>query len=278
MGVLATTGIARADDAYILPAVGAELTFRLISTTKIADKTITTGQIYTYTITAVSGVTSEGTIRPIALIYGCAESDTRKDCLAAGKLTGAKRDGDLLTVPVPDSIADALVKQSDYKGRYFLVEDRTFPMPGPKNPDDPDDAEFGDTPLLVLNNQLKCDFGTLPSFFPLGKTPELTLACRNIFSRTHSRIAGQTDQTLEEPISVTLSSIGADKLSLPSGEWDVQKVAIKYVPDDPSHPSAEGESDVAVKLGVTVKSHSLVTNKTVNLTAESTSELIAYKP
>jgi len=58
----------------------------------------------------------------------------------------------------------------------------------------------------------------------------------------------------------------------------VQKVGIKYVPDDPSHPSAEGESDVAVKLGLTVKSHTLVTNKATNLTSESTSEMIAYKP
>jgi hypothetical protein len=276
--LIAAIGIAHADDAYNLPAVGAQLTYRLMSTTKLSDQTITAGQVYTYTITAVSGATSEGTIRPVALLYGCSDGDTRKDCVVAGKISGAKRDGDLLTIPVPDDIADALVKQSGYKGRYFLVEDRTFPMPGPKNSDDPNNAEFADTPLFILSNQLKCDFATLPSFFPLGKTPELTLSCHNIFSRTHSRVAGQTDQTVEEPISVTLSSIGADKKSLPSGEWDVQKVAIKYVPDDPARPSAEGESDVAVKLGVTVMSHSLVVNKATNLTAESTSELIAYKP
>ena len=40
----------------------------------------------------------------------------------------------------------------------------------------------------------------------------------------------------------------------------------------------EGESDVAVKLGVTVKSHTLVTNKTASISSENTSELIAYKP
>jgi hypothetical protein len=239
---------------------------------------VTTGQIYTYTITSISGVNSEGTIRPVALIYGCAEADTRKDCIAAGKMAGVKREGDLLTVPVPDSIADSLVKQSGYKGRYFLVEERNFPMPGPKNPDDPNDTEFGDTPLFMLSNQLKCDYEPLATFFPLGKIPQLTLSCRNVFSRTSSRVAGLGDQTQEEPLSVELSYIGAGKPSLPSGEWDVQKVAIKYIASDPSYPSAEGESDVAVKLGVTVKSHTLVTNKATNVTSESTSELIAYKP
>jgi hypothetical protein len=274
----AAISLARADDGYMLPAVGAQLTFRLISTTKIADHTITAGQIYTYTITSISGADIEGSIRPLALIYGCAEGDTRNDCISAGKMAGAKRDGDLLTVPVPDGIADALLKESGYKGRYFLVEDRIFPMPGPKNPDDPNNTEFGETPLFVLTNQLKCDYAPLKDFFPIGATPQLKLACRNIFSRSHSRLAAIVDQTQEEPLSVELSYIGADKLSLPSGEWDVQKVGIKYAPDDPSRPSAEGESDVAIKLGLTVKSHTVVTNKATNLTSESTSEMIAYKP
>ncbi len=277
-GILVAVGTARADDAYTLPAVGAQLTFRLVSITKIRDQSITAGQIYTYTITSVSGTDSEGTIRPMALIYGCAEGDARKDCASAAKMAGAQRDGDLLTIPVPDTIADSLVKASGYKGHYFMIEDRTFPMPGPKDPDDQNNVEFGDTPIFVLANQLKCDYEPLQNFFPLGKTPQLTLTCRNIFSRSHSRLASISDQTQEEPLSVELSYIGADKLSLASGDWDVQKVGIKYVPNDPAHPAAEGESDVAVKLGVTVKSHTLVINKATNLTSESTSELIAYKP
>lgn len=276
--ILVAAGVARADDAYTLPAVGAQLTYRLVSTTKIRDHTITTGQIYTYTVTATNGADSEGTIRPVALIYGCPEGDARKDCVLAAKMAGAKRDGDLLTVPVPDGIAESLIKDSDYKGHYFMVEDRTFPMPGPKDPDDPNNTEFGDAPIFVLANQLKCDYGSLQGFFPLGKTKLLTLTCRNVFSRSHSRIAGVSDQTQEEPLSVELSYVGADKLTLPSGEWDVQKVAIKYKPDDPAHPAAEGESDVADKLGVTVKSHTLVTNAATSLSSESTSELIAYKP
>ena len=80
-----------------------------------------------------------------------------KSASPLGRWRTPTRDGDLLAVPVPDSIADGLVKESSYKGHDFLVEERNFPMPGPKNPDDPNSAEFGDTPLFVLSNQLKCD-------------------------------------------------------------------------------------------------------------------------
>ena len=279
LGLLAAIGPAYADDVYTLPPVGAQLTFRLVSTTKLADNTITAGQVYTYTITAVSGADIEGTIRPVALIYGCSEGDARKECVLGAKMAGAKRDGDLLTVPVSDSVADALVKESGFKGHYFMVEERTFPMPGPKNPDDPNDAEFSDQPLFVLTNQLKCDYQPLAAFFPLGKTQQLSLDCTNLFSRRHSRMATLKDQSQEAALSVELSYIGADKLTLPSGDWDVQKVAIKYVPkSETPQPGAEGESDVAVKLGVTVKSHTLVVNKAANLSVETTSEMIAYKP
>ena len=58
LSLFVAAGLARADDAYTLPAVGAQLTFRLMSTTKLADQTVVTGQIYTYTVTAISGVTS----------------------------------------------------------------------------------------------------------------------------------------------------------------------------------------------------------------------------
>lgn len=278
LGLLAGISAAHADDGYTLPAVGAQLTYRLISTSKISDHTITTGQIYTYTITAVSGADIEGTIRPLAQIFGCPDGDTRQDCVQAAKMSGAKRDGDLLTIPVPDAVADALSKLSSYKGHYFMVESRIFAVPGPKSTDDPNDIEFGDTPLFVLSNQLNCDYRPLGGFFPIGKTPLLSLDCHNIFSRTKSRVPPTADHTQDEPVAVQLSPLGADRLSLPSGDWDVQKVAIKYVPTDPSHPTAEGESDVATKLGVTVKSHSMVSNKTANLTVESTSEMIAYKP
>jgi len=280
LSLLAAISAARADDAYTLPAVGAQLTFRIISTSKIGDHTTTTtGQIYTYTITAVNGSDIEGTIRPLAMISSCPQgSDPREDCIKIAKMAGAKRDGDLLTVPVPDAIAGALSKLSSYKGHYFMVEERIFAVPGPKDSADPNDVEFGDEPLFVLTNQLNCDYRPLAGFFPIGKTPLLSLDCHNVFSRTRSRIAPMNDRTQDEPMAVQLSPLGADKLSLPSGDWDVQKVAIKYVPTDPSHPTAEGESDVATKLGITVKSHSMVSNKATNLTVESTSEMIAYKP
>lgn len=274
--LLAAAGTVRADETYKLPEIGAQLTFRMMTTVKLAEQTIITGQVYTYTITAANGPTFEATIKPRALIYGCSEGDTRKDCLVAAKMPDAKREGDLVTVPVPDDIAEKLSKESAYKGRYFAVEERKYPVPGPSNPDDVADAKFGDTPLFVLTNRQDCDYGPFDSFFPLGKTPRLTLSCHNIFSRTHSRIG--TDQTLDEPISVELSYIGPDKVTLPSGAWDVQKIALKFISGDVSHAAVQSESDVATKLGVAVKAHSVINNPSAHLTSDSTSELIAFKP
>ncbi|MBV9965393.1 MAG: hypothetical protein JO008_06835, partial [Alphaproteobacteria bacterium] len=178
-GAVAVLAAARADDGYKAPPVGAALTYRMISTTKSGDQTITSGQVYTYTITAVDGTRTEGTIRPAALIYGCAANDVRQDCVAAGHLAGATRDGDLLTVPVPDAIADSLAKQSRYEGRSFIVAERTFPMPGAKNPDDPDNAEFGDTPIFVMSTRLDCDDASLKDLAPTGKEQKVTLNCQN---------------------------------------------------------------------------------------------------
>jgi hypothetical protein len=276
--VVAAAGVARADDPYALPAVGAQLTYRLVSTTKIADKSIiiTSGQVYTYIVATADGPTVTGTIKPVALIYGCPPNAADKDCAFANKAAGAKRDGDRVTVPVPDAIADGLVKESGFKLRYFVNEERKFPLPGAKNPDDPGDAEFGATPVFVLNNSLICDFEQLRSFLPFGKTPHLALPCHNVFSRTHSRIG--TDQTTQETISMDLTYDGSGHLSLPSGDWEVEKIAIKFMPGDASHPTVRSEFQVAPKLGIPVKTHTVADNSTTHVTTESDSELIAVKP
>ena len=277
LGLVAAAGVARADDAYVLPPVGAQLTYRLVSTTKVADKSIsiTSGQVYTYIVAAADGSTVTGAIRPVALIYGCLASATDKDCAFASKVAGVKRDGDLITLPLPDAIADGLAKESGFKLRYFVNEERKFPMPGAKNPDDPSDAEFGITPLFVLSNSLICDFEQLRSFLPFGKTPHLALPCHSVFSRTHSRIG--TDLTMPEEISLEFTYDGSGHLSLPSGDWDVEKIAIKFIPNDASRPTARSEVQVAPKLGVPVKTHTFVDNSTTHASTESDSELIAIK-
>ncbi len=85
--LLATSAAALADETYPLPAVGSQLTYRLIATVKVLDRSLTiiTGQVYTYTVTAVRGPVMEATITPVAMIYGCAADNTTKDCSFAAK-------------------------------------------------------------------------------------------------------------------------------------------------------------------------------------------------
>jgi hypothetical protein len=280
LAISAGRGAARAGDTYALPAVGTQLTYRLVSTAKLVEKSLsfTGGQVYTYTITAVNGPVAEATIKPIAVIYGCASADTSKDCAFAAKAAGATRDGDLVTVPVPSGVGDALVKNGSVKTHYFITEEHRFPMPGAKNPDDPHDAEFGDEPLFVLTNKLVCDYEQLKDFFPLDKTRHLTLPCHNVSSRTLTRIASLADQNSDEAVSVEFSYDGPARVSLPSGEWDVQKVSLKFVPSDDKPPSAHTDFDIATKLGVAVRVHTFVDIPAAHFLSESTSELIAIKP
>jgi hypothetical protein len=276
---LLTAGGAQAEESYTLPPVGAELTYRLVLTTKLADagRAYTAGQVYTYLITAVNGPTVEGIIKPVAVIYGCLENDTSKDCAFATKAAGAQREHDLVTVPVPKEIAEALAKDSRYKGRYFITEERKFPLPGARNPDDPSDTEFGAAPVYVLSSTLLCDYEQLKGFLPFGKTPRLSLPCQSIFALSQSRLAAVTARTTEEKLSAEFTDDGAAHLDLPSGGWDVHKVGLKFVPGDPSHATAESELYVAPKLGIAVKTHTVTTNPSHSV-AETDSELIAVKP
>jgi hypothetical protein len=278
-GVVAVIGAAHADDPYALPPVGTQLTYRSVSTTKFLDKpmSLTSGEVYTDIVTAVDGPTMQGTIKPVAMIYGCPAGDARSNCVFASKAAGAKRDGDLVTVPVPDDIGDGLAKESSLKTHYFLAEDRKFPVPGAKNPGDPSDPVFGVAPLYVLTSQQVCDYEKLEDFLPFGKTERVRLSCHKIFGRTQTR-DGIADRKTDDTYSVEFSYRGAGKVSLPSGEWDVQKVTLKFVPSDDTHPSAQSDFDIAAKLGIPVSVHTLIDTTANHITSETTTELIAIKP
>ena len=251
--LLATSAAALADETYPLPAVGSQLTYRLVATVKVLDRSLTiiTGQVYTYTVTAVRGPVMEATITPVAMIYGCAADNTTKDCSFAAKAAGATRDGDVVTVPVPGDIADRLAKQASLKTHYFLTEERAFPMPGPKNPDDPNDATFGSEPLFMLTNKLACDYQQFAGFFPLGNARQFTLPCHNIFTRTQSR-AG-SDQKSDEAVAIDFSYDGADQLKLPSGSRGTcRRFTLKNYPNRYRRtlPRTQPNSLVATKLGL----------------------------
>src|SRR5512136_553948 len=108
VALVAAVGVARADEPRTVPAVGAKLTYRLISTTKLPDKTISTGQVYTYIVTSSDGTTAEGLIKPVAMILDCPGGAAYLACQEAAKTPGAHFDGDLLTVPVASDAGDGL--------------------------------------------------------------------------------------------------------------------------------------------------------------------------
>jgi len=275
--MLATAGAAHADEAYHLPAVGAELTYRLISTPGPGSPGVTYGQVYTYIVGTAGDATIEGTIKPVAMIYGCPSGSSVTACQQAAANPAAQRDGDLVTVPVPGDIGDALAKESSFKISYFLVGLRKFAVPAATHVDDPKDTSFGAEPAFVLTNELKCDFTKLADFLPFGKTTHLSLPCHNLFERTASR-TGLPDVHADDPISLELSYDGTAHRSLPSGDWEVHKIVNKIVREGSPDPVGEADLEIATRLGVTVRTHTTVTGASTGYVTDTVSELIAYKP
>ncbi|MBV8779024.1 MAG: hypothetical protein JO258_17655, partial [Alphaproteobacteria bacterium] len=156
--------------------------------------------------------------------------------------------------------------------------DRKFPLPAEKNPADTNDTEFSTEPFLVVTNSLVCDYEQVKDFLPLGKTAHLSMPCQSVVAQTGARSGGPKPHSTEEAVSVELSDDGAAHLSLPSGNWEVRKVALKLVPKDSVHPTTDAELDIAPALGVSVKSHSAINGLPSQISTVTDSELVAYKP
>src|SRR5579863_8658 len=158
---------AEADEARFAPAAGSALTYRSITTTKIRDRTITTGQIYTYQVASSDGTVAEGTIKPVALLFDCQGKDSEADCQRAKKAPNAHEENGMTVVPVPAEVADKLAAQSAFKLRAFIFELRKFanPFANPKTAGD--NVISADDPQ-VLTNAMQCDVDALAAFMPIG--------------------------------------------------------------------------------------------------------------
>src|SRR5262245_42347306 len=119
--LLLAAGIARADEPRNVPAAGTSLTYRLLITTKRhdaptgQDSTTVAGETYTYVVKSSDGTTAEGVIKPLAIILGCPTGEMNKSCEEVRKNPSARREGDLIMVPIPDDAGDSLSKQSGFK-------------------------------------------------------------------------------------------------------------------------------------------------------------------
>jgi hypothetical protein len=269
---------AKADEARLVPAAGSTLTYKLVATTKSHDKTITTGQIYSYIVASSDGATAEGTIKPLALLFDCREGALDAECARAKKTPNVREENGLTVVPIPPEIGDQLAAKSAFKLRAFIVELRKFPAPLPADPKAPSDSLVSADDPLVVTSSMQCDAAALLAFTPIGKSPETTLACQTTFERSGWSASGVKPITMSDSVSLEVSYLGEGRITLPSGEWDVRNLTMKQMSSRESRPGAVVETQFSDKLGAAVKTHVVVDPLKGAIATETESELIAVSP
>ncbi len=273
--LLATAGGAQADEVRTVPPVGIKLTYRLVSTTKMPTKTLSTGQVYTYIVTKSDGTTAEGVIKPNAMIIPCDRADDLA-CKDAEASPGAHLDDNLLTVPVDSDSGDALSKHSAFKLNHFLVLSRVYPVPSSRDPNDYNLHDFGPDPAFTMTSTLQCDdLAKLDDFLPFGKTPRVTLTCETGFERSASRDGKLPPLSTHEPVTMEIAYTGSGWVTVPSGSWQVQKYTTTMTPKEAGHQSSEAETLFSTQLGVPVRSHLVGHVPASQISTENTVELIS---
>jgi hypothetical protein len=278
LACVAVAGLARADEPRTVPAVGSKLTYRAISTTKLPDKTLVGGQVYTYIVISSDGTTAEGLVKPVAMIIGCQGGAADLGCKDAARTPGAHFDGDLLTVPIASDAGDGLATHSGFKLSHFILVSRKLPIPSSRDPKEYNLSDFGPDPAYILSNSMQCDLAAMQDFLPFGKSPQVTLPCEMTFERSASRDGRLPLLTTDDAVSLEISYAGSGWVTLPSGNWEVQKFTTKVVPKDPGHPASESELLFSTQLGATVRNHTIGTNPAAKSTIENTIELVSVAP
>ena len=230
-------------------------------------------------ISSSDGAVAEGNIKPLALIYGCTTTaETGRDCAAALRAPGAKRDGDLVTVPVPSEIGDNLAKQSALKYRYFIAEQRKIAMPGTKDPK-ADTGEFGPDPAFTLSTGLECDTAVLQRFLPLGHVADLTVPCKQTLTLKPGPGSPVPPGDSTHDMSVELIDNGVGHVTVPFGDFDVRKLTLKETPSTANQTVVTGDIAFSTRLGIAVRTHATITAPPPSsVVIETDSELIAATP
>ena len=273
--LLATAATAQADEARMAPAAGSKLTYRMTAkTTTSAGRTTVTGQVYTYTFASSDGLAAEGTIKLDAMLFDCKGRDDEPFCGRVLKAPGARADGDLIRVPVPDDLARTLAKDSDFKVRYFVVEKRVSALPALTGAGD---ALFNDQDLLVTTNVMDCDPEPLLALPPKGDAQHATLSCRTTFSRSGWIGQGSKPATSTDATKLDVIDFGVSSITLPSGTWDARRLKLSLISTSGAQ-SLEGEARFSEKLGVAVQTRWIAAAPNGETMTEFTSELIATSP
>jgi hypothetical protein len=272
--LLAIVGTARADEARLAPAAGSKLTYRMTAkTTSSAGRTTVTGQVYTYTFGSSDGVVAEGTIKLDAMLFDCKGRDDEPFCGRVLKAPGARADGDLILVPVPDGLAQSLAKDSVFKVRYFIVEKRVSALPALTG----GDALFNGEDPLVTTNVMDCDLEPLNALPPKGDAQHAALSCRTTFSRSGWAAQGSKPATSTDATKLDVVDFGVNSISLPSGTWDARRLKLSLTSNSGAQ-NMDGEARFSEKLGVAVQTRWVAASPNGESMSEFTSELIAASP
>lgn len=270
---------AAAEEPRYVPAAGTAATYRLTTVMTVNGREMTAAQIYRVTITASDGVTAEGTITPLALVYRCPADETSKDCRAAPHFPGATRDGDVVTIPVPAEIGAKLAKLSKFTAHDFLRVTQAFPMPGPEDIEEIDKPKIADAPLYILGSAVECDDALTKGFFPLGVAAQFSVSCKTTSERAQSRVPAIKDGKSSEDFTMALSFAGHDRIAVPAGDFAVAEVKYKSTSAPGGHGVfVEGEWAVAENLGISVRNSALVHLPNSQNTSHLTRELIKLAP
>jgi hypothetical protein len=252
--LLALIGSAAADEPRYAPAAGTKLTYRVVSSSTLpSGEALTFGDIHRLAITASDGRAADGAVTPLAILRGCPDSQTSKDCRQARNFPDIAREGDVIIVPVPDAIGAEIAKVAKAHTREIFEVSQTVPIMGARDIEEVDKPEIGATPLFLINAGMACDETLLDGFFPLGKTEQVAVPCTSTIERAQSRLPMAKDFKNTTGVTYHLNFAGRHHISIPAGEFESATIKFKIDGGDKG-PTVDGQIEIIEELGVSARS------------------------
>lgn len=270
-------GHAIAEDLRNVPRAGQSLSYRIIVTTTLktaaGSKDQSTGWNYTYYVKSSDDHTADGTIA-LTTLYS-APNCPPDACDAVRRemdQLNARKEGAFYAVEIPPAVTRALTKLSAFRWRYFIPELTQVPLPNMRTGSGK--VEFDPATAQVQLTRLDCDKAALESFFPIGKSPRVSVPCTQSGERLQAGRPMTGTRVPEQEITFDISYEGQAKVTTPAGEWPVEK--IRMTSSRPKSPANwETEIFVSEQLGAIVREHSVTTMAASRVTVQNDRELIA---
>ena len=276
--IVGLSGTAAAQNSHYLPPAGTTVTFRLLVTVNSGGSEHTAGPVYRVTTTASDGTIAENTVTPLALVWRCPDGDTSAGCEQAQHLPNSRREGDLITVPLPADVSSALGKIGKLTVRDVFRYSQVFPVPGLLDVSEIAKPQIGATPLVIQSTALDCDESALKPFFPFGAVAKLTIPCKFTVETSQSRVPGIKDGRSTSDLKYELSFAGHEQVAVPAGSYEVAVIKFKSTHASGDGPVTEGVWEFAQTLGFTAKFSSVTHAPNSTTTTRIVRELIKAEP